>query len=88
MSLQIIVRSGAILSCIGTALLIMFIAILLAFPILKECQDIDERCEFISKAPMPLRSLINPVFLFTALIIIALGVAIIRFGTWYQYRKL
>jgi hypothetical protein len=32
--------------------------------------------------------LINPVFLITVLIIIASGVAIIRFGTWYQYRKI
>jgi hypothetical protein len=74
-------------SCIGTALLIAFVVILLAFPVLKECQKLDERCEFISTAPKPLKSLINPIFLFTALIIIALGVAIIRFGTWYQYRK-
>jgi hypothetical protein len=65
----------------------MFIVILLAFPILKECQKLDERCEFTSTAPMPLRSMINPVFLFAVLIIIASGVAIIRFGIWYQYRK-
>lgn len=87
LSLQIIVRSGAILSCIGTALLITFIVILIAFPILKECQNLDEKCEFISTAPEPLKSLINPIFLSASLLIIASGVAIIRFGTWYQYKK-
>jgi hypothetical protein len=87
LSLQIIVRSGAVLSCIGTALLITFIVILIAFPILKECQNLDEKCEFISTAPEPLKSLINPIFLSASLLIIASGVAIIRFGTWYQYKK-
>ena len=75
------------MSCIGTALLITFIVILIAFPVLKECQNLHERCEFISTAPEPLKSLINPIFLSTSLLIIASGVAIIRFGTWYQYKK-
>jgi hypothetical protein len=76
------------LSCIGIVLLITFIVILIAFPVLKECQNLHERCEFISTAPEPLKSLINPIFLSTSLLIIALGVATIRFGTWYQYKKI
>jgi hypothetical protein len=31
--------------------------------------------------------LINPIFLSASLLIIASGVAIIRFGTWYLYKK-
>ena len=75
------------MSCIGTALLITFIVILIAFPVLKECQNLHGRCEFISTAPEPLKSLINPIFLSASLLIIASGVAIIRFGTWYLYKK-
>jgi hypothetical protein len=87
MSSQTLIRSGAILSCIGTALLITFVGILIAFPVLKECQNMHKKCEYISKAPLPLKSLINPFFLSGSLFTIALGVGFIRFGTWYQCKK-
>ena len=81
---QVIVKSGAIFSTIGVALLIIFIIVLLAFPILKECQNSSKKCEFSSTAPKPLKFLVEPSMLVAALLTIAIGVTIIRLGTWYQ----
>jgi hypothetical protein len=88
LDLQAIVKSGAISSTIGVALLITFVIVLLAFPLLKECQNFGEKkCEFYSSAPEPLKFILKPIFLVIALIVIAIGVIIIRVGTWYVCRK-
>jgi hypothetical protein len=87
LSLQAVLKSGAVVSSIGTILLITFAVILFSFPVLKKCQGLGEKCEFFSTAPEPLNSLINPSFLVIALLTIAAGVSIIRFGTWYRYKK-
>ena len=84
---QILVKSGAIFSSIGIGLLIIFAMVLLLFPVLKECQRTGEKCEFSSTAPEPLKFIIKPTFLVIALLAIAIGVAIIRFGTRYYYKK-
>jgi TRAP-type mannitol/chloroaromatic compound transport system permease small subunit len=81
---QVIVKSGAIFSTIGVALLIFFIIVLLAFPVLKECQNSSKKCEFSSTAPKPLKFIVQPAMLVAALLTIATGVAIVRLGTWYH----
>lgn len=85
---QTIVKSGAVFSTIGVALLIAFIIVLLAFPVLKECQDSGKKCEFSSTAPKPLKFIVKPTFLVIALLAIAIGVVIIRFGTWYHHEAI
>jgi predicted secreted protein len=85
--LQTIIKSGAVLSTVGVALLISFIVVLLVFPVIKECQNSNKKCEFSSTAPDPLEFVVKPIFLVTSLVVIAIGVSIIRFGTWYHHKK-
>jgi hypothetical protein len=88
LELKSIEKSGAIFSTIGLALLIAFILVLLAFPVVKQCQKPSEKCEFYSAAPGSVRFIVKPTFLAAALIIIAVGVGTIRFAVWYQYKKI
>ena len=88
MRLRKIEKSGAILSTIGLVLLIVFIIVLLAFPIVKECPKSYHKCQFYSAAPDSIQFVVKPVFLASALIIIAIGVGTTRFAVWYQYRKM
>ena len=87
MDLKTVIRVGAIFSVIGIILLIGFISTLLLFPVNKKCQNTIHGCEFYSIAPEPLASFIKPVFLVLILLIIAAGVAVIRFGRWREYKK-
>jgi predicted secreted protein len=86
LGLQAIIKSGAVFSTIGVVLLIAFIIVLLTFPVLKECQNSNKKCQFSSTAPNPLKFIVKPTFLVTALVAIAIGVSIIRFGTWYHHK--
>ena len=88
MELREIEKSGAIFSTVGLALLVTFIIVLLAFPIIKQCHGPTEKCEFYSAAPDSVRFIVKPIFLATALIITAIGVGITRFAVWYQYKKI
>ena len=88
MELQKIEKSGAIFSTVGLALLITFIIVLLAFPIIKQCHRPTEKCEFYSSAPNSVTFIVKPIFLATALIIIAIGISTTRFAVWYQYKKI
>jgi hypothetical protein len=81
---QNLVKAGAIISTSGTASLIFFVIVLLAFPVLKECNNDGNQCKFISSAPEPIRNAIHPIFLASSLGIIAIGVIMIRFGTRYD----
>ncbi|MFZ0512633.1 MAG: hypothetical protein WAM14_13580 [Candidatus Nitrosopolaris sp.] len=78
-------RSGAILSCVGAMLLVILAAILLVYPIVKNCHE--RKCIFTTSAPSPLNSFVKPSLLAASLVIIAAGVALIRFGSWYQYKS-
>ncbi|HET7148358.1 MAG TPA: hypothetical protein VFI73_07655 [Candidatus Nitrosopolaris sp.] len=78
-------KFGAIISSVGAILLITLAAILLVYPIAKSCHE--RKCTFTSSAPTPLNSFVKPSFLATSLVIIAAGVALIRFGSWYQYKS-
>lgn len=80
-----IIRAGAIFSSFGTALLILFLIILLSFPIEKDCSK-HQGCEFYSIAPEPLNYLVSPSFVVTTLFVISAGVLVMRFARRYSNR--
>ena len=80
-----IIRAGAIFSSFGTALLILFLIILLSFPVEKDCSKY-QRCEFYSKAPEPLNYLVSPNFVVTTLFVISAGILVMRFAKRYSNR--
>ena len=86
MTSQPVIKIGAVIASIGTISLIIFTITLLVFPIVKKCIS-ESQCNYMSQAPYPLNFLINPIVLVTTLIIIAGGIALIRFGRWYFNRK-
>jgi hypothetical protein len=86
MSTDILTKSGAIVSSIGVALMVIFVFILLAFPVIKNCSR-DEKCSYYSTAPGQLQSIVQPGFLAVSLITIAAGVLILRFGRWLESKK-
>lgn len=78
-------KSGAVVSSAGVALFVAFVAVLLAFPVVKECNN--EKCSFSSTAPEQLRQLIQPGFLALSLVITAAGVLMVRYGRWRSSKK-
>lgn len=82
--LEILVKAGAITSTAGVAMLVAFVGVLLAFPVVKECEGED--CTFESTAPEQLRSIINPGFLASSLLVIASGIVMIRYSRWKESR--
>ena len=95
MNIQLLVKTGAIVSSFGTSLLIIFAIILLTFSVTKDCSNqINDSldCDYISNAPKPIDLIIQPIFLVVSLIIISFGIFMIRFGRWrenqYTYKKL
>jgi hypothetical protein len=76
-----LVKAGAVFSSFGTALLILFILILLSFPVAKDCAK-HEGCKFYSTAPEPLNYLITPLLVVAALFVISAGVLVMRFARW------
>ncbi len=81
MSLEVLAKSGAIVSSAGVALLVTFSAVLLAFPVTKECEG-GEKCSYTSTAPVQLATIVQPGFLAVSLMIIAAGVFMVRFSRW------
>ena len=79
-------KSGAIVSSAGTALLIAFFIVLLAFPVIKECEG-NEKCSYSSTGPEHLRAIVQPGFLAVSLMIIAAGVFMVRFSRWKANKK-
>jgi hypothetical protein len=86
MSTDILAKSGAIVSSIGVALMVIFVVILLLFPVIKNCGG-DEKCSYHSTAPGQLQSIVQPGFLAVSLITIAAGVLILRFSRWLESKK-
>jgi hypothetical protein len=82
-----IIKCGAVFSLIGTVIMIILVSIILIFPVQKNCDSNDSDCQFISTAPGILRSIVSPLTLVTALLTIATGLLIFRFGTRYKLRK-
>lgn len=75
-------KAGAITSTAGVAMLVAFVAVLLAFPVVKECEGDD--CNFESTAPEQLKSIINPGYLASSLLVIAAGIVMIRYSRWRE----
>ena len=82
-----IIKCGAVFSLIGTVIMIILVSVILMFPVQKNCNSNDSDCQFISTAPGILRSIVSPLTLVTALLTIATGLLIFRFGTRYKLRK-
>jgi hypothetical protein len=86
LSLEVLTRSGAIVSSAGVALLVAFVVVLLAFPVIKECEG-GEKCSYTSTAPEQLAAIVQPGFLAASLMTIAAGVLMVRFGRWKSDKK-
>ena len=86
-NIDYIIKFGAVISIIGTVLMIILVSVILIFPVQKNCDSNDSNCQFISTAPGILRSIVSPLTLVTALLTIAAGLLIFRFGTRYKLRK-
>ena len=82
-----VIKCGAIVSLIGTIIMIILVSVILIFPVQKNCNSSDSDCRFISTAPSILRSIVSPLTLVTALFSIAAGLLIFRFGTRYKLKK-
>ena len=76
-------KSGALISSAGVALMITFAAVLLVFPVIKNC-DQDGNCSYRSTAPPQLQSIVQPGFLAISLLVISAGVVALRFGRWQE----
>lgn len=86
-NIDYIIKCGAIFSLIGTIIMIILVSVILIFPVQKNCIINESDCQFISTAPGILKSIVNPLTLVTALLTIAAGLLIFRFGTRYKLRK-
>lgn len=86
MSLETLARSGAITSSAGVALMVVFVVVLLSFPVTKNCDE-SEKCSYHSTAPGELQSVVQPSFLAISLITISAGVLILRFSRWLESKK-
>lgn len=86
LSLEVLTKSGAIVSSAGVALLVAFVVVLLTFPVIKECEG-EEKCSYTSTAPEQLAAIVQPGFLAASLMIIAAGVFMVRFGRWKSDKK-
>ena len=82
----ILAKSGAIVSSIGVALLVVFVVVLLVFPVMKNC-DRDQKCSYHSTAPGQLQLIVQPSFLAISLFTISGGVLILRFSRWVEGKK-
>lgn len=80
--LELLAKSGAIVSAAGVTLLITFIAVLLAFPVTKAC--VGEECTFASAAPEQLQPVFSPGFFAASLLVIAAGIFMIRYSRWRE----
>ncbi len=85
-STLILAKLGAIVSSIGVALLVIFVVVLLVFPVTKNC-DGDQKCSYHSTAPGQLQLIVQPSFLAVSLFTISAGVLILRFSTWLESKK-
>jgi hypothetical protein len=82
-----IIKCGAVCSLIGTFILILLVLVIIIFPIQKICKTNESDCQYISTAPGTLKTLVSPHTLVIALLTIAAGILIFRFGTWYRLKK-
>jgi len=88
LSEELLAKTGAIVSSVGIALFIAFVAVLLIFPVLKECNSDGMECTYSTTAPEPFQAVVQPGYLAGALLTIAAGVFLVRFGRWRGSKKL
>jgi len=86
LSLDLLIKLGAIVSSAGVVLLVTFVAILLVFPVTKECEA-GEKCSYTSTAPIQLSAIVQPEFLAISLLIIVAGVLMVRLSRWKSDKK-
>jgi Zn-dependent protease with chaperone function len=86
MSLEALAKSGAVVSSAGVALMVAFVVVLLAFPVIKKCDE-DGKCSYQSTAPALLQSIVQPSFLAITLLTISAGVLMLRFSRWRERQK-
>ncbi len=86
MSLEALARSGAVVSSAGVALMIVLMVVLLAFPVVKNC-DGAQKCYYQSTAPTELQPVVQPGFLAISLMTISVGVLTLRFSIWLGSKK-
>jgi Zn-dependent protease with chaperone function len=86
MSLKALAKSGAIVSSAGIALIVAFVVVLLAFPVIKKCDE-HGKCSYRSTAPLQLQSIVQPSFLAISLLSISAGVLMLRFSRWREREK-
>jgi len=79
--LEVLAKSGAVVSSAGIGLLIVFVVTLLAYPVIKECEG-NDKCSYTSMAPEQLKAVIQPTFLAVSFMIIAGGVLMVRLSRW------
>ena len=85
--LELLIKSGGVVSTIGIGLFIAFVIVLLVYPVIKSCESENTNCTFSSTAPEPFRSMVQPAYLATALLVIAAGIVLVRFGRWREAKK-
>jgi hypothetical protein len=86
MLLETLAKSGAIVSSVGVALMVVFVIVLLSFPVIKNCNE-NEKCTYRSTAPGELQSVVQPSFLAISLITISAGIMILRFSRWLEGKR-
>ena len=81
-----IVKIGGIISIFGTAILVIFAILLVAYPVEKKCFAKTSDCYYVSKAPSPFSTFISPYFLVISISVITVGIGVFRFGSWFLRR--
>jgi hypothetical protein len=85
-SLETLAKSGAIVSSAGVVLMVVFVIVLLSFPVIKNCNE-SEKCSYRSTAPGELQSVVQPSFLAISLITISAGIMVLRFSKWLESKR-
>jgi Zn-dependent protease with chaperone function len=82
--LELLTKSGAIVSAAGVALLVTFVAVLLVFQVAKTCEGGGGKCKYESSAPAQLQPIFSQGFFALSLIVIAAGILMIRYSRWRE----
>jgi hypothetical protein len=85
-SLDVLVKLGALASAVGVVLMVLLAIVLLAFPVTKEC-DQHAECLYRSTAPAQLEPVVRPGFLAISLLSISGGIFLLRFGRWREGKQ-
>jgi hypothetical protein len=80
--IELLAKSGALVSAAGVALLVAFVTILLVFPVARTCED--GKCKYDSSAPKQLQPIFSQGFFALSLVVIATGILMIRYSRWRE----